>query len=186
MGNRKAADGRALSPEAPLSPCAEAAGMCPCPHYSHGPAGLPLVHTAPCLPHMPCPFDVPIAPIAPSPVGNVPAASCPRLLSPACLPAHLPAHPVSPGLATSPLPSHTSSSYSKACFVGMRNAFVGSPAPRTATAHSVMLAQDWKRLVILLLSGTPLLAYYCFPLQYRSKLDVRHSKMPAKAPVHSQ
>lgn len=84
-----------------------------------------------------------------------------------------------------PLRNHTSY-YSEDYFVGTLNIFVGSLAPSTLTAHSITFTQDWKRLVILLLSGTPLLAYYCFPLQYRSKLDVRHRKMPAKAPVHSQ
>lgn len=84
-----------------------------------------------------------------------------------------------------PLRNHTSY-YSEDYFVGTLNIFVGSLAPSTLTAHSITFTQDWKRLVILLLSGTPLLAYYCFPLHYRSKLDVRHRKMPAKAPVHSQ
>lgn len=84
-----------------------------------------------------------------------------------------------------PLRNHTSY-YSEDYFVGTLNTFVGSLAPSTLTAHSKTFTQDWKRLVILLLSGTPLLAYYCFPLQYRSKLDVRHRKMPAKPPVHSQ
>ena len=83
-----------------------------------------------------------------------------------------------------PLHNHTSY-YSEDYFVGTLNIFVGSLAPSTLTAHSRAFTQDWKRLVIFLLSGTPLLAYYCFPLQYRSKLDVRHRKMPAKAPVHS-
>lgn len=84
-----------------------------------------------------------------------------------------------------PLHNHTSY-YSEDYFVGKLNIFVGSLASSTLTAHSITFTQDWKRLVILLLSGTPLLAYYCFPLQYRSKLEVRHRKMPAKTPVHSQ
>lgn len=83
-----------------------------------------------------------------------------------------------------PLHNHTSY-YSEDYFLGTLNIFVGSLAPSILTAHSIAFTQDWKRL-ILLLSGTPLLAYYCFPLQYRSKLNVRHKKMPAKAPVHSQ
>lgn len=84
-----------------------------------------------------------------------------------------------------PLRNHTSY-YSEDYFVGTLNIFVGSMAPSTLTAHSITFTQDWKRLVILLLSGTLLLAYYCFLLQCRSKLDVRHRKMPAKAPVHAQ
>lgn len=84
-----------------------------------------------------------------------------------------------------PLRNHTSY-YSEDYFVGMLNIFVGSLAPSTLTAHSITFTQDWKRLVIFLLSGTLLLAYYCFPLQYKSKLDVRHRKMPAKALVRGQ
>lgn len=84
-----------------------------------------------------------------------------------------------------PLHNHTSY-YSEDYFLGTLNIFVGSLAPSILTAHSIAFTQDWKRLVILLLSGTPLLAYYCFPLQYRSKLKVRNKKMPVKAPVHSQ
>jgi len=84
-----------------------------------------------------------------------------------------------------PLHNHTSY-YSENYYVETLNIFVGSLAPSTLTAHSITFTQDWKRLVILLLSGTRLLACYCFPLQYRSKLDVRHRKMPAKALVHSQ
>lgn len=84
-----------------------------------------------------------------------------------------------------PLHNHTSY-YSEDYFLGTLNIFVGSLAPSTLTAHSIAFTQDWKRLVILLLSGTLFLAYYGFPLQYRSKLNVRHRKMPAKAPVHSQ
>lgn len=88
-------------------------------------------------------------------------------------------------LPVPPLHHHTSY-YSEDYFVGKLNIFAGSLAPSALTAHSVTFTQDWKRLVILLLSGTLLLAYYCFPLQYGSKLDVRHRKMPAKALVCSQ
>lgn len=88
-------------------------------------------------------------------------------------------------LPVPPLHNHTSY-YSEDYFVGKLNIFAGSLAPSALTAHSVTFIQDWKRLVILLLSGTLLLAYYCFSLQYRSKLDVRHRKMPAKALVCSQ
>lgn len=84
-----------------------------------------------------------------------------------------------------PLRNHTSY-YSENYFLGTLNIFVGSLAPSTLTAHSITFTRNWKRLVIFLLSGTLLLAYYCFLLQYRSKLDVRHRKMPSKALVHSQ
>lgn len=62
-----------------------------------------------------------------------------------------------------PLRNHTSY-YSEDYFVGTLNIFVGSLASSTLTAHSITFTQDWKRLVILLLSGILLLAYCRFPL----------------------